>query len=1329
MRSIVEASARVGRHAEALEIDLLHVWFARTAAAYPDRPAVACRGEELRYQALDQASNRLAWHLRELGVRRGDYVAVLLPRSPEAYVALLGILKAGAAYVPIDAECPADRVAYILADCGARALVTASAFADRHGGFPDIVLLDEPAADFATESEVPPPAHETGVTPDDVCYVIYTSGTSGRPKGVEVEHRNACHLVRAERKLFGVDPGDRVYQGFSIAFDASVEEIWLAFASGATLVVGTREMVHASPTLAGLLTEAGVTVLSTIPTLLSLLEGDLPTVRLLILGGEPCPQSLVARWWRPGRRMVNTYGPTETTVIATWSDCDPRRPVTIGRSLSGYTVHLLDEHLRPVRYGEPGEICIGGPGVARGYLGLPELTRQKFVPNPFADEEDQAPRLYRSGDLGRYNDEGEIEFLGRSDAQVKLRGFRIELTEIEEALGEQPDVLACAVALREDVAGLPQLVGYVVPRRGSAVDCASIRNALRRGLPAYMIPTRLVTLETLPTLPSGKVDRRRLPPPPPTCPDSAAIEDVAGRTELERKIARVWSALFAPQSVTICDDFFRDLGGHSLLAARMISELRKDPQLRNVSVLDIYQHPTIETLAAKWQAEQQAVGDAPFTQPEPDADDQRRSRVRYRLCALAQTFGLYFVLGFFSLQWLAPYLTYSGLLEHGATALEAMLAALGVLVALYPVMVLATVAIKWLVIGRYKAGRYSLWGVYFWRWWFVNAIQSVVPIDYMAGTPLLSWYLRAMGARVGANVHFGTFSPAAFDLLSVGDDTCIGTDSCVSGWTVDDGFLSIGPVTIGRGCFVGTRSVVQERATMEDGARLEDLSLLSRATTIPREERWAGSPARGMASESCAGDDTGSSRPTAARRCAFGALHALGLLLFPVMVIAAFFPGLALLNLCDRGDGTLWHLLAAPLVALSFVIVLCLEIALAKWILLGKVAPCRFPTHSGRYWRKWFVDQLLELSLDVLGPLYATIYLVPWYRLLGAKLGRRAEVSTASFISPDLLTMGDEGFIADSVSLGAARVENGEVALDAVRVGDRAFVGNSAVLPAGTDVGADALIGCLSIPPRSNPGAESPGTSWLGSPSLLVPQRERSAAVSVERTFRPTRALWFQRAAIELVRVTLPLTCFVVLTSLLLATYLRIRGSLSTPVLVAVFPLLYTVFGVVAALIVVAAKWLMMGRFRPCEHPLWSPFVWRTELVTALHENLAGLFFVEMLRGTPLLPWYFRLLGAKVGHRVYMDTTDLTEFDLVDVGDDVALDRDCTLQTHLFEDRVMKMSTVRIGARCTVGSMAVVLYDTRMEAGASLDALSLLMKGEVLPAGTRWLGSPARSAR
>jgi non-ribosomal peptide synthetase-like protein len=1331
--------------------ELLHELFEQQADQRADFPAVVCGNAQSTYGELERRANQLARRLRSHGIGRGDCVGLLLPRSLEVYVALLGILKSGAVYVPLDPEYPAERVEFILSDCQARGLITNSDLAAKAHGFPgERIVLGEPTANLEPFSSKRLSQNETGTTSEDLCYVIYTSGTTGNPKGVQIEHRSARHLVCEEGRLFQVQPNDRVYQGFSIAFDASVEELWLAWFAGATLVVGTAEMVRAGAELPRLLTAAGVTVLSCVPTLLSMMEGEMPSVHLLILGGEACPQDLVKRWWRPGRRMVNTYGPTEATVIATFAECHPDRPVTIGRPLTGYSARILNADHQAVQPGVAGELCLGGVGLARGYVRRPELTNEKFI--QFSADGGPPERLYRTGDLARLNPDGDIEFLGRIDTQVKIRGFRVELAEIESVLLEYFGIKAAAVALREDVPGLQQLVAYVVTHGAGSLDGDLVHAHLRKRLPAYMVPALLENIPSLPMLPSGKVDRKSLPTP--SGANAPQREVVKARTEAEQQLASVWAPLFAPLPVSVKDDFFLDLGGHSLLAARMVSELRKTALFERLSMLDVYHFSTIESLAAEMMSRNGAgkgivkayPGDSAMPTATPasrrgevqiDASESERVRFwRHFSCGTAQLVALVFILSFFALQWLAPYLTYTILVEEEYSHLEAILYALASLIVFYPLMVTVPVLAKWLVIGRYRAGSYPLWGSYYFRWWLVTTIEGTVPIGYLRGTPLMNLYLRAMGARIGRNVHLDTDSFTIYDMLTIGEDSSINVEASLPGYTVEDGCLKIGRITIGQRCFVGVRAAVGLDAVISDDAALEDLSLLPAGGRIPAGETWRGSPAALTTNPSISAtrdqkeaSEHKSRSASLARRFAFGLLHAIGLLIFPVLVTAPLFPGIVLMNYLNDMDPYYWYLFLAPLVGGSFVVLLALEIAALKWLILGKVLPGKYRLHTFSYLRRWFFGQTMELSLDVLGPLYASVYLKPWYSALGAKMGRAAEVSTASFVSPDLLSIGDESFIADSVSLGAPRVRNGCMELDRNHVGNRSFIGNSAMLPPGTVIGDSVLIGCLSAPPRDPVDAIREDSTWLGSPAIFLPQRQRSGGFDEGATFKPSRSLYIQRAAIELLRVILPSTGFIILLSLLFSTLLLLNDEFTLGQTLLFFPLLYPACGLAAAAVTIIVKWLTVGRYQAGEKPLWNHFVWRNELVNALHLHLAEPFLINVLTGTPFVCWYFRLLGARIGRRVYMETTDFSEFDLATIGDEAALNADCTIQTHLFEDRVMKMSTVDIGAQCVVGAGSLVLYDTRMEPGSALGELSLLMKGEVLPAGTKWQGSPARATR
>ena len=1301
---------------ELLRDERLHEIFAATADRMPEKTALRCGDARMTYGELRRRSSRVARHLRALGVARGSPVVIWLPRGVEMYAAFLGVLEAGGCHVALDPDFPPERVLHAAQDCGAKAFITTLEMAVRLADHPPqcaLVRMDEDQSVIAAQSAEPLARADSGVAADDPAYIIYTSGSTGRPKGVAVSHTAICHFVRSEGTVLGLTEHDVVFQGFSLSFDMSLEEIWTAFAAGATLVVGTRELMHAAGELSTVLAREGVTAWSCVPTLLAMQDGAPPALRLLNLGGEACPQDLVRRWAAPGRRILNTYGPTETAVTATWAEVGPDRPVTIGRPLPNYGVHILGEDQSPVPLGATGELCISGPGLAIGYVNRDDLTGEKFFTHPALG------RLYRSGDLARINADGDIEFLGRMDTQVKIRGYRVELSEIESVLTEDSAVRQAVAGLWKDAHGGEVLTAWLVVRDGAPLDDQAMRVRLRERLPAYMVPAIFEIIAQMPVLPNGKTDRRSLPAPTRRAVPSDR-EIVHPATITERILHGVWTELFAPVPVSCEDDFFLDLGGHSLKAAALVSNLRRNASMRHISMADIYSRPTIRALAA-WLDATAAQAVADDTVEEPFA---HVSNARQFWCGVVQAVSLPIIYTFFSLPLLIPYLAYAWLTQNEYGRGFSALVGVALFVAIIPASLLLAVAIKWIVLGRERPGRHPLWGAYFFRWWFVNRILGAIPAHYLTGSPLAVLYFRLLGARIGENVHLGTDALSCPGLIEIGDDSCVSDASAIICARVERGWLKIAPIRIGAGCVVGASSVISGGAVMEDRARLGELSLLPEGARIPRGEIWNGSPARKTGSIATPAPP----RPSLERRLVVGAIFgALGIL-FPIFVIAPIFPGMALMTELDQNTEGYIFLLLAPLLALSFIVCMCLQIAAAKWLLVGRIRPGRHALLGSFYVRWWLMDKFMQLSLDIVHPLYATVYLNPWYRLLGVKLGRRAEVSTASSISPDLVELGDECFIADAVILGVPHIADGEIVLEHTRAGRRAFVGNSALIPSGTDIGDDVLIGCLSVPPTDSADALRVNSSWFGTPAVFLPQRQRAQQFDEGSTFRPTRRLLVQRYLIEAVRVLLPMTCFVLINSGLMSVIVDWdeNADMGLGEIFLRFPFLYMALAALAFIFVVVLKWLVIGRYRPVEKPLWNNYVWRSELVTATCEQLAVPLVLDHLRGTPFLPWCWRLLGAKFGSRVHADTTDITEFDVVSVGDDASLDSDCGLQTHLFEDRVMKISTVDVGARCTVGAIAIVLYDSRMEDDSKLDDLSMLMKGETLPECTAWRGSPAR---
>ncbi|HEY3110881.1 MAG TPA: amino acid adenylation domain-containing protein, partial [Chloroflexota bacterium] len=570
-----------------------HELFEAQAARTPDAIAVVGAGERLTYAELDARANQLAHHLIALGVGAETRVGICLERSVETIVALLAVLKAGGAYLPLDTAYPPERLAFMLADAKVPVMVTQSALRaklPRYDG--QRVCLDEQSAAIARQPTAPPPA---AVGPANLAYIIYTSGSTGRPKGVMLAHGGLCNLALEAIRAYRVEADSRVLQAVSFGFDVATCDVFMALLAGAALHVTPGETALTGPELVGLLREGEITHLEmAAPVVAAFAREPLPALTTLVVGGEPSAPDVVA-FWASGRHFVNAYGPTETTVCATVDEYASGRDLTLGRPLANMRVYVVDARMQPVPIGLAGELLIGGDGVARGYLDRPGLTAERFVPDPFAGR--PGARLYRSGDLVRWRPDGRLEFLGRVDQQVKVRGFRIEPGEIESALAQHPDVREAAVVAREDRPGHRRLVAYIVAtdpaRRAGATE---LRDHLGARLPEYMLPAAFVALDALPLTPNGKLDRRALPAPEVGA-DDRAEPAVAPRTPAEQTLAGVWADVLGRpvERVGVHDNFF-ELGGDSILSIQVIARAaRAGLQL---TPRQLFQHQTVAALAA-----------------------------------------------------------------------------------------------------------------------------------------------------------------------------------------------------------------------------------------------------------------------------------------------------------------------------------------------------------------------------------------------------------------------------------------------------------------------------------------------------------------------------------------------------------------------------------------------------------------------------------------------------------------------------------------------------------------------------------------------------------
>ncbi|WP_051820223.1 non-ribosomal peptide synthetase [Streptomyces sp. NRRL S-920] len=646
------ALAAADRTAEAAPTDrLVPDLIADNAAARPDATALVCGDVRLSYRELLDRADALAARLRAAGVRPGFRAGLLLPRSAEMGIAALAVLRAGGAYVPLDQAHPHARLTHMVETSGTGLLITAAETAAQGErlGVP-CLRADTPEGTGPT-----PPPTATGPTPQDLAYVLFTSGSTGVPKGVAVEHRALLNLTRAVRPAFPVTADDRVLQFVSFGFDVAVSDLFFPWIAGAELHIA-RDDERLGEALYARLRDSRITYVVLPPSAAMLLpdiDGRLPHLRTVVVGGEPCPAELVERLSEPGRRIVNAYGPSEATVYATTADLEPGEPVIIGRPVPGSRVYVLDARLRTVPTGVTGEVYIAGASLARGYIGRPALTAERFVADPYGPP---GSRMYRTGDLARVDARGRIHYLGRSDSQVKLRGIRIELGEIEALLAGHPDVAVAAAAVRGGTGtdAEQRLIAYVVPREGTAPTDDALRAHLAERLPGYMLPEGYVRLDALPLNRSGKIDRPRLPEPTARRPETSRPY-VAARTATERRVARVWASVLTRDQVGVHDNFF-DSGGNSVRLLRVLDALREaadgtqDHGAPDLTLVDLFRHPTVASLAAHLDrthaptpapAPDRASDEPPATAPQEapataTAAERRGSDRRARQTAAAQ---------------------------------------------------------------------------------------------------------------------------------------------------------------------------------------------------------------------------------------------------------------------------------------------------------------------------------------------------------------------------------------------------------------------------------------------------------------------------------------------------------------------------------------------------------------------------------------------------------------------------------------------------------------------------------------------------------------------
>lgn len=1262
-----------------------------TAKRYPDASALDDGRQSLSYAQLMAAVRSAGRELHQAGLGAGDKIGVRIPSGTNGlYVWILAVMLVGAAYVPVDADDPEERARLVFREAKIAAVVTAAGLtltADREGPFP----AARPA------------------TPDDDAWVIFTSGSTGTPKGVAVRHRSAAAFVDAEARIFlagePIGPQDRVLAGLSVAFDASCEEMWLAWRHGACLVPAPRALVRTGMDLGPWLISHGITVVSTVPTLAALWPAEsLENVRLLIFGGEACPPELAERLAVEGREVWNTYGPTEATVVACAAQLGGPGPVRIGLPLDGWDLAVVDGNGVPVAEGGVGELIIGGVGLAR-YLD-PAKDAEKYAPLATLGWQ----RAYRSGDLVRYEAAG-LVFMGRADEQVKLGGRRIELGEIDAALQSLPGVAGAAAAVQTTAAGNQVLVGYLAPAGDDEPDLAAARELLAASLPAALIPL-LTVVSSLPTKTSGKVDRHALPWP---LSGSGAAETDSAPLNLPDDAAWIveqWSAVLGSPAATLDADFFAH-GGGSLAAAQLVSALRI--RYPTITVADIYATPRVGALI---DTARQSVPDGVDAGPAKERfvrPTARKSQVFQTLMGVP----LHILVG---MRWLTYLMAGNNLLAGLAGFAAAPTVSWWWVGASWLVFVSPpgrmglSIAAARLLLRNVRPGTYPRSGKVHLRLWLAEQIQDLASAVSLASAPWVPYYARALGAKIGTNVHLHSLPPVT-GLLSLGSGANIEPEVDLSGWWIDGDHVRIGAIHVGAGATVGARSTLMPGASIGAGGQVEAGSAV--LGKVKAGQVVAGSPARRRGKARNDWPDTPPSSRLMGRLwfAAFAAASAV-LAMIPYLSAAA---AAAVVFLFIQGSSSLsmaWPqvLASLPLAALAWFAANFLLVLGATRLLGTGLKEGYYRVRSRIGWQVWATERVLDLARDLLFPIYASLFTPVWLRLLGARIGKNVEASTVLLL-PKMTTVGEGAFLADDTMVASYELGGGWLRIAPAKIGKRSFLGNSGMTAAGRNVPKNSLVAVLS----ATPSKAKSGTSWLGSPPVRL--RRTAIASDATLTFRPPLRLKVARALWELCRFV-PVVLTVGLAAGVLLAFDWLAGTVGYGVAAALGGFVMLLAGALAAGSAVVAKWLLVGRIRAGEHPLWSSFIWRNEVVDTFIEMVSAPWFARAASGTPALVWWLRGLGARIGPGTWCESYWLPEADLVTLGANSTVNRGCVVQTHLFHDRIMSIDTVTLEEGATMGPHGVILPQARIGNGGTVGPASLVMRGETVPAGTYWMGNP-----
>ncbi|MCB1188926.1 MAG: amino acid adenylation domain-containing protein [Leptospiraceae bacterium] len=1307
---------------------MLHQIFERSAQKFPDHIALEIPKDldgiarwSLSYQELNSMANVLAHQIYPFLSQESSIFAISCPRNhPVLYIAQLAVLKIGAAYTCFDLNCPVNRMEEILQDTNASAVLCHSdtyreAFRSYNCfnllGFFDEFYKNKKKWKFLKTS---PPKVE--LTQSQLAYLIYTSGTTGKSKGVMIEHQSIVNLVLSDIDYFQLNQYERVAQMSSVAYDSSVEEIYLAFSVGATLVVLNDEVVRLGPDLIGWLNREKISVLTPPPTFLRTLackepNKELPFLKLLYVGGEPLTKDIVDLW-ADGRRLENGYGPTETAVTVCRATVRKGDTISIGRTVRGNEALVLNENMERT---DSGELYIRGVGLARGYWNNVELTDAKFITHP------KWGRIYKTGDLVSKDKNDYLYYLGRADNQIKLRGYRIELEDIETHLMKYPGVnqVLCAVQGKDENM---QLVAFLV--MDGLLDERSITLHLKKHLPNYMIPSLYSKVDYLPTNTSGKLDRKLLP----TLIKIQSSQSIKNNITENDTLGYILSVFTKHLKTSIQEeeDFF-EAGGQSLLAALVVSDLRRNPKTASLTVRDIYELRSCKKLNQK--LENQLQND---TENKEGVQTPKISRPFWvsLVQGLWVFFGIWIVsnLGYIFFYYIFPWL----LSALGTIPFLLFFPILFYFLGLTSFLINIPLAIlsKKMLIGRYQKGKYPMWGSFYLRHWIVYSFLKFLPWSLVEGTEVYNIILRLLGAKIGKRVYIHRGLQCfngALDLLEIGDDVTIGRDVALQTVYYEAQEMIVGSIQIGKGANIEIRASLFPDTVMGRYSELSPLSVILSKQKIPSYERWDGIPAvkektiepiNAVAKQNGLSTHFFTLLPFISR---FGTILFSYLPFFLLLVFCFYFWNIQTKELVDWYFSSLsdkiFGMVVICLVEVGGILMsLCWQALLCKNVFI--IQPGVYSYRSWTMIKVWIKESLVHNAGQWLS---GTLFWPIWLRISGMKVGSKSEISTIMEVIPELVEVEGYCFFADGIYLGSPTIKNGSIYCEKTYFEKGVFIGNHAVIPCGVHLSEDCLIGVCTV---AKPQILKSKASFFGHPPFELPKRE-ILQYDDRLTYNPSFIQLVTRIFWESLRFLLPVLPTVV--SFYWIYILNEGTRMYNPVHFYSWfvPSCFIFYGFLFCFITWLCKWIFLGKMKTGEHPLWSCWCSRWDFLYVLWRVYATPF-LRFFEDTVFIQWWLRMMGVDIGKNVSLigHFSQVVDPDMLHFEDNTTIT--CLFQAHSFEDRILKLDHVYVQKGATVSLRALLFYGAKISEYAKVLPHSVVMKNETLSRGLVYVGSPTK---